>query len=73
MNPSKDMMRRTVKRFLILYSLLLGLFLPLAVWAQERPWGRLSPEEKAAIERNFQRWRNLPPERQERLRKEWDY
>lgn len=64
-----------MKRALTLYSLLFFLLLPLLGWAQEPrdQWRRLSPEEKAAIERNFQRWRSLPPERQEHLRQEWDY
>jgi hypothetical protein len=55
---------------------LLLILLPAAWgWAQapRDQWRRLSPEEKAAIERNYQRWQSLPPERQEHLRKEWDY
>ena len=61
-----------MNRLLNIFSLILLLLMPAASWAQV-PWGRMTPEEKAQVERNYQRWQSLPPSEQERLRREWQY
>jgi hypothetical protein len=63
-----------VKRVLKIFSLLFLLAAPGLLWAQPREqWRRYTPEEKAQVERNYQRWQSLPPAERERLRREWDY
>jgi len=63
-----------VKQVLKIFSLLLLLAVPGVLWAQPREqWRRYTPEEKAQVERNYQRWQSLPPSEQQRLRREWDY
>ena len=63
-----------MKRLLSIYSLLFLLLAPALSWAQSpEQWRRFTPEEKAQVERNFQRWQSLPPSEQQRLRKEWEY
>lgn len=63
-----------MKQVLKIFSLLLLLAAPAALWAQPREqWRRYTPEEKAQVERNYQRWQSLPPGERERLRREWEY
>jgi hypothetical protein len=39
-------------------------------WGQAAPFGveGLSPDERAVVERNLERWRRLPPAERQRLR-----
>lgn len=68
---------RTVITSLIVASMVIG-GLAGAVDAPERPalpsgemWNDLSPGERDALRRRFERFKNLSPEQQERLRARW--
>jgi Protein of unknown function (DUF3106) len=63
-----------IKRLIRLVSLCAVLLLPVSGWARDGGdnWGRLSPQERENVRRNYQRWQNLPPQDKEHLREEWD-
>ena len=63
-----------IKRTIRLFGLCSVLLLPVFSWARDGGdnWGRLSPQERENVRRNYQRWQNLPPQDKEHLREEWD-
>jgi hypothetical protein len=63
-----------LKRTIGFLCLCLVLLLPVSSWARDGGdnWGRLSPQERENIRRNYQRWQSLPPRDKEHLREEWD-
>ena len=62
------MMRRWLPIALTAAALLAGGLLEVA-WGQTPPGlDNLSPDERAVVERNLERWRRLPPEERQRFR-----
>ena len=72
-----------IKRTIGLLALCSVLLLPVSSWARDGDnWGRLSPQERENVRRNYQRWqhlreewdrfKNLPPDQRDNLRRRYD-
>src|SRR5204862_7433049 len=69
------MVPRWLPPVLVLFALLLGGALEVAFGQTPGGQGldRLSPEERAIVERNRERWQRLNPEEQQRIRENFRY